>query len=104
MAWSDSQLMEIVADESERINSIVTHFLNFARPSELRLDSVDLGLLVEETALLAQRDARCSQAVEVEVNLPDRVLELRGEVNNSTLVAITKVTPQSSLGFLFAFP
>ena len=75
----DAQLMEIVADESERINSIVTHFLNFARPSELRLDSVDLGLLVEETALLAQRDARCGQGVEVEVNLPDQVLELRGD-------------------------
>ncbi len=54
------QLMEIVLREADRLNTIVTEFLEYARPKSARGATVLLSALVQETIALFQnsRDAR----------------------------------------------
>lgn len=75
----DGQLLDIVAEESERIATIVTDFLNFARPSGARFTDVDLITLVNETALLAQQDSRCRLGLDVVTDVPPELPLVRAD-------------------------
>jgi two-component system sensor histidine kinase HydH len=46
-----------ISTEVDRTNSLVTRFLQFARPLKLRLDSVDLAQLLDRAIADAQREA-----------------------------------------------
>jgi two-component system sensor histidine kinase PilS (NtrC family) len=54
------QLMDIVLRETDRLNRIITEFLDFARPKSLQGENVVLGRVIDDTILLFQnsRDAR----------------------------------------------
>ncbi len=75
----DAELLDIVAEESERINAIVTEFLGFARPAETRFTDLDLGVLVRETVVLARQDQRVGEAVPLELDLPEVLPSLHGD-------------------------
>ena len=45
-----------ISTEVDRTNSLVTRFLQFARPLQLRLDSVDLSQLLDRAIAAAQRE------------------------------------------------
>ncbi|MBI3724725.1 ATP-binding protein, partial [bacterium] len=47
-----------VVTETERMGGIVSHFLHFARPSEPMLAQAEIGPLLREVALLAEKDER----------------------------------------------
>ncbi len=51
----DLTLLEIVAEETQRIAGIVTQFLDFARPVEPQLEAGDLGALLREVVALAEQ-------------------------------------------------
>ena len=52
----DEELMNIIAEESMRLNKIVDDFLKFARPNEPQFADVDINGLIEETlAVLRSR-------------------------------------------------
>lgn len=54
----DATLMDIVVEEAERISTIVAQFLDFARPPQPMFSEGDLGAMVREVVLLAERDER----------------------------------------------
>ncbi len=50
------QLMQIVLRESNRLNQIISEFLEYARPAPLRTEGVNLAELLDEVVLLLERD------------------------------------------------
>ena len=48
----DQELMNIISEESMRLNKIVDDFLNFARPNEPQLTNTDINELIRETLIL----------------------------------------------------
>ena len=45
---SQAELMEIILRESDRLNRIITDFLNYARPRSVRHAKVDIGELIHQ--------------------------------------------------------
>jgi len=48
----DRHLMEIVVKEADRLNALLSDFLNFARPAPLQLESIDMAALLDELIAL----------------------------------------------------
>jgi two-component system sensor histidine kinase PilS (NtrC family) len=61
------RLMGIVLREIDRLNDLITDFLQFARPAPTRRKPVDLGALVEE--LVGMIEVARPEGVEIEVDL-----------------------------------
>lgn len=55
LADDEQRLMEIVLRESDRLNSLITNFLCFARPDRIRPEPMDLREVIEEVLELVQR-------------------------------------------------
>jgi signal transduction histidine kinase len=77
----DAQLLlDILSEESDRLNRMVGELLDFARPSSLSLEPADLGKVIEES-LLAARSQQGSDKVrfvsEVDPNLPPLRMDRR---------------------------
>jgi two-component system sensor histidine kinase PilS (NtrC family) len=53
----DKKLVHIVSRESQRLNQIITDFLNYSREKTYSFVEVDVAALVEETLLVIERDA-----------------------------------------------
>ncbi len=69
------RLMEIVLNETERLNEIVSGFLNFSLPRKKNLQEVDLTRLLEDLVLLMKNSNEYHSSIKLELNLPpDRVL------------------------------
>ncbi|CAN5689995.1 ATP-binding protein [soil metagenome] len=66
---SRTELMEIILRESDRLNRIITDFLNYARPRSARHAEVDIGELLHQTFTLLRYSTEINkhQAVEEEV-------------------------------------
>jgi two-component system sensor histidine kinase PilS (NtrC family) len=52
----DKKLVQIVSRESQRLNQIITEFLDYSREKIYKFTDVDITGLVEETLLLIERD------------------------------------------------
>ncbi len=65
----DKKLMEIVVRESNRLNRIVSDFLDYARGRPLTLTQVDLARLVDEIATLL-RKRREEKQIEIVTDVP----------------------------------
>lgn len=48
----EQRLMDIVVRETDRLNEIITDFLEYARPKGAHMSSIELGPLLEETVIL----------------------------------------------------
>lgn len=66
------KLMGIVSKEIDRLNNLITEFLDFAKPEAPMEDRIDLGKLLEETALFIKNDSHFSSA-EIQFNFEDGV-------------------------------
>jgi two-component system, NtrC family, sensor histidine kinase PilS len=66
-----SQLMDIVLRESDRLNETIGSFLAYARPQRSGVNRVDVGKVVTDTARLLQNNAELSDAHEIQVSVPD---------------------------------
>ena len=55
---SDRRLLDIVLRESERLNTIITEFLAYARPAPPRKERIELRELTEDMSLLLSSDKR----------------------------------------------
>lgn len=58
LSGDDATLMEIVIEETERISTIVTQFLTFAKPPQPSFGESDLPHLLHEVVTLAEQDSR----------------------------------------------
>ena len=68
---SQAELMEIILRESDRLNRIISDFLNYARPRSVVLSQVDLGELLSETFTLMRHSPEIAAQQILEENLPD---------------------------------
>ena len=70
LSEDQSQLMNIVLRESERLNETIRSFLSFARPQPLSMTRMDVRTAVSETARLLQNDAQLADTHEIAVDVP----------------------------------
>jgi len=75
----DKKLVQIVSRESQRLNHIITEFLNYAREKSYAFTDVDAAALIEETLLLLERDASRMGQVRFERNFAARNLRIRAD-------------------------
>jgi two-component system sensor histidine kinase PilS (NtrC family) len=69
----DARLMDILIRESDRLNTFVEEFLQFAKPARYTREPVELVSLLRDTATLLQNSPEVRQKHSIELNL-----ELRG--------------------------
>jgi len=62
----DKKLVQIVSRESQRLNQIITEFLDYSREKSYSFVDVDIVSLIEETLLLLERNAVSTGKVHVE--------------------------------------
>jgi two-component system sensor histidine kinase PilS (NtrC family) len=74
-----AQLMDIILRESDRLNNIVTDYLNYARPRPAQLNDVDLCVLIREAFALLRNSAELSDAHVLEDEVPELPLIARGD-------------------------
>jgi two-component system sensor histidine kinase PilS (NtrC family) len=66
-----SQLMDIVLRESDRLNDTIRSFLAYARPQRSGVSRVDVRKVITDTALLLQNNSELTEAHEIRVSVPD---------------------------------
>jgi two-component system sensor histidine kinase PilS (NtrC family) len=66
-----SQLMDIVLRESERLNETIRSFLAFARPQRQAMSKVDARRVVTDAAALLENSPELSEAHRIAVSVPD---------------------------------
>jgi two-component system sensor histidine kinase PilS (NtrC family) len=62
----DKKLVEIVSRESQRLNQIITEFLDYSREKSYSFADLEVITLIEETLLLIERHAAASGKVMIE--------------------------------------
>jgi two-component system, NtrC family, sensor histidine kinase PilS len=65
-----SQLMDIVLRESDRLNETIRSFLAYARPQRLSTSRMDVRQIVTDTATLVQNNAELMDGHQVQVDVP----------------------------------
>jgi two-component system sensor histidine kinase PilS (NtrC family) len=65
-----SQLMDIVLRESERLNGIIRSFLAYARPQRFAIARLDLGRILQDAAVLLRNSGDVSERHTIEVDAP----------------------------------
>jgi len=65
-----SQLMDIVLRESDRLNETIRSFLSYARPQRLSTSRMDVRQIATDTATLLQNNAELIDGHQIEVNVP----------------------------------
>jgi len=65
LAGDDQKLFEMVVEETDRLNSIITNFLTFAHPAEYHFVRSDILAIIDETLLLLQRDERFNEKIKI---------------------------------------
>ncbi len=75
-----AELLEIIVEEANRLNNVVTRFLDYARaerPGREGADKVDLNSVVRKTVQLLQQDA--PKGVEVRPRIDDMLPQIAGD-------------------------
>jgi two-component system sensor histidine kinase PilS (NtrC family) len=67
---SQAQLMDIVLRESDRLNSIITNFLQYARPRTAEFEEVDLVALLRDSIALLRHSPQVRSVHEIIEDLP----------------------------------
>lgn len=65
----DKHLMEIVVKETDRLNKIITDFLEYARPRTDQAEHVDIALLISETVLLLKNSRDLPPNMKISLDL-----------------------------------
>jgi two-component system sensor histidine kinase PilS (NtrC family) len=74
-----TQLMEIILRESDRLNNIVADYLNYARPKPAELKDVELCSLIRETFKLLRNSSEIGTHHSLEEDLPERPAIVSGD-------------------------
>ena len=75
----DKRLVQIVSRESQRLNQIVTDFLEYSRERAYSFSEVDIGALIEETLLVIDRDAASSGKYRIQRSLDAHGVRVRAD-------------------------
>ena len=75
----DQRLLEMVVEETDHLNEIITNFLTFAHPADYNFVKSDIIEIVEETVFLLEQDARFQKDVKIvkvyEDDIPESYLD-----------------------------
>ena len=71
----DGEMLQVIIDEVDRLNSVVTQFLDYARPVKPKLVPVDVNEVIERTVKLLQVDLDESIVVDLQLD-PSRPLAM----------------------------
>ncbi len=77
IAPGNEQLAGIIVEETSRLDRVVREFLDFARPSEPRMETLDLNKIVERIIAFVQPDL-AAHDIEVKLEL-DNVIRIKGD-------------------------
>ncbi len=69
---SETQLMEIILRESDRLNRIISDFLSYARPRSIVQSKIDVSELLKQTFTLLRHSAEISEKHVIEEDLPSQ--------------------------------
>jgi two-component system sensor histidine kinase PilS (NtrC family) len=75
----DKKLVQIVGRESQRLNQIITDFLDYSREKTYSFVNLDVVAVAEETLLLIERNAAQGVKVRVERSFPPRRVFARAD-------------------------
>jgi two-component system, NtrC family, sensor histidine kinase PilS len=75
----DKKLVQIVSRESQRLNQIISDFLDYSREKAYAFSDVEVGPLIEETLLLLEHDARERGKYKIERNFALRGAKARAD-------------------------
>ena len=75
----DKKLVHIVSRESQRLNQIITDFLNYSREKTYSFADVDIVPVIEDTLLLLERDALARGKFHIVRNYTVRALRARAD-------------------------
>jgi two-component system sensor histidine kinase PilS (NtrC family) len=67
---AQTELMEIILRESDRLNRIISDFLSYARPRSIIQSKVDVGELLRQTFTLLRHSAEINQSQIIKEDLP----------------------------------
>ncbi len=67
---SQTELMEIILRESDRLNRIISDFLSYARPRSIIQSKVNAGELLQQTFMLLRHSAEINPSHSIEEQLP----------------------------------
>jgi len=67
---SQTELMEIILRESDRLNRIISDFLNYARPRSIIQAEVDVAALLQRTFTLLRNSAETKENHHIEEDVP----------------------------------
>jgi two-component system sensor histidine kinase PilS (NtrC family) len=70
LSSEQEQLMDIVLRESERLNTTIRSFLDYARPQRFEITRVDVRRALNDAALLLRNSADVHERHEIAVDLP----------------------------------
>ncbi len=76
-----SQLMDIVLRESERLNDTIRSFLAYARPQRSSVVRLDLNRVLNDTARLLRNSSELHEGHVVEVEVPDGEVAFEADEN-----------------------
>jgi two-component system sensor histidine kinase PilS (NtrC family) len=71
---AQTELMEIILRESDRLNRIISDFLSYARPRSIIRSPTDVGKLLRETFTLMRHSPEVTDHQKLEEQLPDEPL------------------------------
>jgi len=69
----DQKLMKIVLKEIQRLNNLITEFLDYARPEKPYTDKVNLSLLINDVLEHLKQDKKLTQNISQIINLLENV-------------------------------
>jgi two-component system sensor histidine kinase PilS (NtrC family) len=75
----DKKLVQIVSRESQRLNQIITEFLDYSREKSYAFTDVDMLSVVEETLVLIERNTVASGKIRIERHFSQRPLRARAD-------------------------
>jgi two-component system sensor histidine kinase PilS (NtrC family) len=85
LGGDEKRLMDIVVRETDRLNTIITDFLEYARPKNGNEDNITLGPLVNETIMLLKNSRNFNKDVRIECDI-DNYIKIKGDAQRLTQV------------------
>ncbi|MCA9523654.1 MAG: hypothetical protein KC609_21910 [Myxococcales bacterium] len=68
LTGQNADFMQIVREEVDRLNKVVSQFLDYARPLKQHVSEIDLNELVRRTAQLLQASPECSATIQLDLD------------------------------------
>jgi two-component system, NtrC family, sensor histidine kinase PilS len=78
LGGDEKRLMDIVVRETDRLNTIITDFLEYARPKSGQTEHVALRPILDETIMLLKNDKNFNENIHI-INDIDASIQLKGD-------------------------